>query len=172
MSASWRRAVLGAALLASLFVPFAGEAPAATLYKSVGPDGRVTYSDQPPPEGTVQKTLSFAELPSSPLPEAVLRYREGLEKGVQKRLTEAARARAATLQLFTAPWCGYCRQARAHLAEKGVAFQELDVETAEGQRAYAALGGGSGVPVLAWKGERLQGYSRASYEAFFQRMSR
>lgn len=148
----------------------AGPALAATLYKSVGPDGRVSYSDQPPANGQVQKTLSFTELPSSPLPEAVLRYREGLEKGVQKRLEELARSRSATLQLFTAQWCGYCRQAKAYLAEKGIGYSELDVDSTEGQQAYAALGRGSGVPLLAWKGERLQGYSRGSYDQFLQRL--
>jgi glutaredoxin len=151
----------------------AGPAIAATtLYKSVGPDGRVLYSDQPPTNGAVQKTLSFTELPSSPLPEAVLRYREGLEKGVQKRLTDVVRAGAGTVRLFTAQWCGYCRQAKAYLAEKRVVYSELDVDSAEGQQAYAALGSGSGVPVLAWQGERLQGYSRASYDDFFQRLGR
>jgi glutaredoxin len=165
-SAWWLAALLAALAMVS------GPALGATLYKSVGPDGRVVYSDQPPAEGTVQKTLNFAAQPSSPLPEAVLRYREGLEKGVQKRLEEAARGRAGMPQLFTAPWCGYCRHAKAHLAEKGVGFEELDVETPQGQRAYATLGGGSGIPVLAWKGERLQGYSRASYDEFLQRLRR
>jgi hypothetical protein len=117
-----RRLALLAFLSALLLAGFAGRAPAATLYKIVGPDGRVTYSDQRLVDGQVQKTLSFTEQPSAPLPEAVLRYREGLEKGVQKRLAEATRERDGTLRLFTAQWCGYCRQAKAHLAEKGIAY--------------------------------------------------
>lgn len=160
------------ALLALLLAFVTGPVLAATLYKSIGPDGRVTYSDQPPAGSRVDKTLSFIESPSSPLPESVLRYREGLEKGVQKRLAEVAKAGAGKVRLFTAQWCGYCRQARAYLNEKGIGFAELDVESSEGQQAYAALGGGSGVPVLAWKSERLQGYSRASYDQFFQRLGR
>lgn len=161
-----------AARLALILTVLAAPAWAGTLYKSVGADGRVVYSDQPPAEGRVEKTLRFSEVPSSPLPESVLRYREGLEKGVEQRLAVAARAGAGTPRLFTAPWCGYCRQARAYLNEKGIGFSELDVETPAGQQAYAALGGGSGVPVLSWKGERLQGYSRASYDQFFQRQAR
>jgi len=46
---------------------------AETVYKSVGPGGRITYSQDPPSAGKVEKTLSFTNLPSTPLPESVLR---------------------------------------------------------------------------------------------------
>jgi hypothetical protein len=40
-----------------------------TVYKTIDPDGRVIYSQNPPADGKVSKELSFASLPATPLPE-------------------------------------------------------------------------------------------------------
>ena len=45
-------------------------------------------TDQPPAGSNVEKTLDFADLPVTPLPESVLRYREELQKSLQKRLAD------------------------------------------------------------------------------------
>jgi len=58
-------------------------AMAETLYKTIGPDGRVEYTDRPPADGKAAKTLNFADLPATPLPDSVLRYREQLKKSMQ-----------------------------------------------------------------------------------------
>ncbi|MCC7346192.1 MAG: glutaredoxin 3, partial [Variibacter sp.] len=31
------------------------------------------------------------------------------------------------VEIYTTPWCGYCRAAKALLQRKGVAFHEIDV---------------------------------------------
>jgi glutaredoxin len=135
-----------------------------TIYKSVGPDGKVIYSDRPAAGGRLQKTLEYRDLPASPLPESVRRYREELEAGVDERLSGQA-SDGSTARLFTATWCGYCRKARRHLAGRGIAFRELDIESPDGMRAYTSVGG-SGVPVLIWKDQRIDGYSPDAYDAF------
>jgi len=33
----------------------------------------------------------------------------------------------ASVEIYTTPWCGYCRAAKALLQRKGVAFGEIDV---------------------------------------------
>lgn len=138
---------------------------AGTLYKSVGPDGTVLYSDQPPAQGKVQKTFAVTELPATPLPESVIRYRQELQKSAQN---QPANVRgSAETQLFTAQWCGYCRKAKAYLAEKGVGYQEHDIDTPEGRLAFAQAGNANGVPLLLWRGKRLQGFSQAGYDALF-----
>src|SRR5258705_4552168 len=55
-------------------------AAAETLYKSVGPDGRVVYSDRPPADGRIEKTMTFENLPSSPLPASTASDVEQLRK--------------------------------------------------------------------------------------------
>ena len=54
--------------LLALLLPLACAAQAATIYRSVDADGKVTYSSEPPGGGTVEKTLNFTDLPASPLP--------------------------------------------------------------------------------------------------------
>ena len=138
-----------------------------TLYKSVGPDGGVIYSDKPPAGSRVEKTLDYAPGPSSPLPDHVLRYREELEKQSKQRAAGTQRTDDA-LQLFTASWCGFCRRAKAYLANKRISYTEYDIETPDGMQALVRAGGGQGVPVLFWRGKKIQGFSEASYDALFR----
>lgn len=135
-----------------------------TLYKSVGPDGRIIYSDKPPAGSRVEKTIEYAPGPSSPLPDYVLRYKEELEKQSQQRAAGTQRT-DDTLQLFTASWCGFCRKAKAYLARKQVSYTEYDIETPEGMQALVRAGGGQGVPILFWRGQKVRGFSESAYEA-------
>ena len=136
-------------------------AHAATLYKSVAPDGTIVYSDQPPQSGKIEKTFNFANLPATPLPESVLRYRKDLEKSMQNRLS------GKQPLLFVTKTCGYCKQAEAYLAEKRIGYQKHDIETPDGIRAFGEAGGGRGVPVLVTTGQKVQGFSRQAYDALF-----
>ena len=139
-------------------------AQGATLYKSVTPDGRIAYTDQPPESGKVEKTFNFANLPASPVPESVTQYRADLEKSMQRRLTGTADAKPV---LYMAQWCGYCRQAEAYLAEKKISYQRHDIDTPDGKRAFAEAGAGKGIPVIQVGGQKVRGFSRPAYDALF-----
>jgi len=154
-----------AVLLACLLAGSVGAAEAptkTTLYKSVGPDGNTVYSDRPPGEGRAAKTMQFESLPGSPLSAATLAYLEELRKS---SAVAARPARPTGVVLFTTTWCGYCKKARAHLAAKGVAFQDVDIETQAGLVAYAQAGGQKGVPMLLANGQQVRGYSATAYDA-------
>ena len=145
---------------------------AGTMYKSIGPDGSVIYSDAPPANAAPVKTLTFTPLPATPMPDSVLRYRESL-KGASNRApaTSSAPATVAanSAQIFTAPWCHVCRKAKAYLAEKKIAYKEFNVETPEGQAALTAVGDSEGVPVIAWRGQRLEGFTPEAHDKLFAR---
>ncbi|MBI4809200.1 MAG: glutaredoxin family protein [Nitrosomonadales bacterium] len=135
---------------------------AETLYKSVGKDGKITYSDKPPAEDRIEKTIRSGSLPNTALPASTYSYVEQLRK---KKV--AAPARTGSVVLFTAPWCGYCKQAKAYLSARGIAFQEIDIDTRSGMAAFAEAGGGSGVPLLIAAGQSIQGFSASGYDALF-----
>lgn len=137
---------------------------AGTLYKSVTPDGRIVYSDQPPQTGKVEKTFNFANLPTTPLPDSVMRYRQELEKSMQNRLATAPVGKGPVL--LWAKWCGYCKQAEGYLNEKRIGFEKRDIDTPDGMRALAEAGG-RGVPVLLVNGQKIHGYSRPAYDSLF-----
>jgi glutaredoxin len=155
-----RVALLALAAACVLATPSRGE----TLYKTIGADGRVEYTDRPPAEGKAAKTLNFADLPATPLPESVLPYREELQRSLKDRLANAGK-RTADPQLFTAVWCGYCRKTKSYLAQRGVAYREHDIDTPDGQLAFAQAGNASGIPLLLLGEQRVQGFSAAAYDA-------
>jgi glutaredoxin len=133
------------------------------LYKSVGPDGKIVYSDRPPAEGRVEKTMKFENLPTSALPASAASYVEQL-----RRMRAGPSLPTASVVLYSASWCGYCRQAKAYLAGKAIAYQEVDIDTSSGMSSFAQAGGaGGGVPLLLAGGQSVRGFSAAAYDAFF-----
>lgn len=144
----------------------APNANAQTVYKSVGPDGKIVYGDRPPAEGRVEKTLKFENLPSSALPASASSYVEQLRK---QRASSTVSAPTSGVVLYMADWCGYCTKAKADLAGKGIAYQEINIDTKDGMAAYVQAGGGKGIPLLFAKGQRVQGYSAAAYDELFSR---
>ena len=142
---------------------FAADGPTTTtLYKSTGPDGKTVYSDHPPVEGREAKTLTFKNPPASPLSAATLAYIEQLRKSSDMH---ASGAPSSGIVLFSAAWCGYCKKAKAYLAQKGISYREVDVETKDGMLAYAQAGGKSGIPLLLANGQKVLGFSPAAYDA-------
>src|SRR5271169_4072290 len=92
----------------------AATAPGAqTMYKSVGPDGRIIYSDRPPVDGQLEKTIKFEHLPSSPLPASTSSYLEQLRKMAP---APSSNAPPKGVVLYSASWCAFCRRAKAYLA--------------------------------------------------------
>ena len=141
---------------------------AETLYKVIGADGKITYTDQPPADRKSTTALRFADAPSTPLPESVLKYQAALQKSMQGRLAEAKKIDAGgSATLFSATWCGYCTQAKAYMQAKGIGYRELDIDTPDGGRAYFEAGGARGVPLLMADGRRIQGFSAGAYDSFF-----
>lgn len=151
------RLVLALALCALLPV-----AQAQTMYKIVTPDGRVVYTDHPPSQGKVLKTLTADSAPATALPASAA---EQLGK------LQALRSGVPTggVVLYSAVWCGYCTQAKAWLASKRIAYREIDIDTPDGLVSFAQAGGGKGVPLLVANGQRVQGYSPAAYDHLFSR---
>ena len=141
---------------------------AETLYKVVGADGKITYTDQPPADRKSTTALRFADAPSTPLPESVLKYQAALQKSMQGRLAEAKKIDVGgSATLFSAAWCGYCTQAKAYMRAKGIGYREVDIDTPDGGRAYFEAGGERGVPLLMADGRRIQGFSAGAYDNFF-----
>ena len=71
--------------------------------------------------------------------------------------SEQVRANAKVV-LYATDWCGYCKQTKRFLDQKGIAFKEFDIEKdAEARKAYEALGGG-GIPILDVNGTLIRGY--------------
>jgi glutaredoxin len=135
------------------------------LYKSVGPDGKIIYSDRPSAEAKLEKKLVLKDLPASQLSTETAAAIDRLRQNAPQ-LPKAANA--SDTVLFTTSWCGYCKKARAYLASKNIPYQEIDIETEDGLSAYVRAGGTQGVPMLVSKGQSIMGFTADEYDRIFQ----
>ena len=73
-------------------------------------------------------------------------------------VSEQTRA-SARVVLYATEWCGYCKQIRRFLDQKGIPYQAVDIEKdAQARKAYEALGGG-GIPFVEVNGTLIREYS-------------
>jgi len=132
----------------------AGVAHAQTIYRIVGADGKVTFSDKPPvsvDQGKVAGTGVGAAgaASSSALP---FELRQVTSK--------------YPVTLYTAPDCAPCSAGRSLLTSRGVPFSERTVTTNEDGAALQRLTGESSLPVLAIGAQRVKGYSDVEWTSY------
>lgn len=125
----------------------------ADMYKWIDKDGKVHYTDSPPP-GQKAKKLDL-KINTITGPATVSTIGSSGSTAVPAKGT-------TNVKLYTTTWCGYCKRAKAYLQARGTPFQEIDVETsAQGQSEFRALGG-RGVPVILVGNQRMDGYSEGT----------
>jgi glutaredoxin len=146
--------LLGLAAMTAFAV---GDANAQQIYRIVGPDGRVTFSDQPPLNASKGATPAKAV----PLPGASGSGNAALPF----ELREVASRYPVTL--YSAPTCAPCGAGRAMLASRGIPFAEKTVTSNEDIDALKRLSSGAAsLPLLTIGGQQLRGYSEAEWTQF------
>ena len=64
-----------------------------------------------------------------------------------------------SVKMYTANWCRYCRNAKRLLEEKGVAYEEINIEELGMSREeLAKITGGMTVPQIVINDEPIGGY--------------
>jgi glutaredoxin len=138
------------AVIASLLV--LGAASVQAQFKVVGPDGKVTYTDRPPPaaEGrTVPVPGHRAAVAPPALPLA---------------LRETASRFPVTL--YTAPECQPCDAGRQLLRQRGVPFAERVASSESDREAWVGIVGTAEAPALAIGGQWLRGYAPEQWHSY------
>jgi len=74
--------------------------------------------------------------------------------------------------LYATSWCGYCAQARAYFAKKGVPYIEHDVEKSAAANAEFKRLGGRGVPLIVHGANVMRGFREQSFDALLARNGR
>jgi glutaredoxin len=159
-------------ILLLLLIVLSASVQADTVYKSIGPDGKVVYSDKPPAgDGKLEKTMDIKNLPATPMPASVERFREEMLKSMKSKQADASKpGKSGVPVLFMAQWCRFCKQAEAYMAERHIAYTAQDIDTQSGMRAMVEAGLSGGIPILllnAQTGQKLRGYSKAAYDSVF-----
>jgi len=166
---------------AFLFLSMAG---AAEVYRWKGKDGKVYYSDTPPPPGVDVTIKKFGDdAPDKPSvdkkqaekppekptgkppekpPEKVTPSSVG--KGEE---TEKRPFRNVSAIMYVTSWCAYCRAAREYLQSLGVTPTEYDIEKDRGKKEemLRKSNGARGVPVIDIEGIVIRGYDPRGIKA-------
>jgi glutaredoxin len=153
---SHRIASVSLALVAGLLL--AGlSAQAQTVYRIVGPDGRVTFSDKPPV--TTDKAQDKVT--------ATDRTGRTLEAGGNSLPFELRQvATKYPVTIYTKPNCAPCATGRNVLVARGVPFNERTVTTNEDVEALARISGEQALPFLTIGGQKIKGYSEVEWTQF------
>jgi glutaredoxin len=153
MSLARPKAVASLIGLAALTM-LAASVSAQQVYRIVGPDGKVTFSDKPPVEANVKLA------PVVPLGGG------GGSNGAGLPFELRQVASKYPVTLYTGNNCGPCGAGRAYLSSRGIPFTERTVTTAEDAEALKRLAGDNSIPLLTVGGQQIKGYSDTEWGQF------
>ena len=118
--------------------------PSHALYKVVGPDGKITYTDRMPNEGRISPVGGQAAAAAAP------------EVVMPPELRQATNRYPVTLYTTNGA-CEPCDAARALLRRRGVPYAEKQVLSPEDGEALQRLSGGRDAPTLTIGAQTLRG---------------
>jgi glutaredoxin len=134
-------------LLSLLLCALAGTAAAQGAYRWIDNEGRLHFTDTPPPKGAAKKVETMKR--------GATAADETLPFATRKAMEEFP------VVVYVTGTCGDpCQQGRDLLKQRGVPFAETDVGSAEGQAAFKAATGqtAENVPILAVGSHRSTGF--------------
>lgn len=122
------------------------------IYRIVGPDGRVTFTDKPPapaaqPAAPAATTAAASAGPALPfeLRQVVSRF---------------------PVVFYTGPSCGPCDAGRSYLQRRGVPFTEKTVATPDDAQALQRISGDTALPLITIGGQQIKGFSEVEWAQF------
>lgn len=146
------------AAVSALLVLAAGTFPsisqAQPVYRIVSADGKVTFSDKPPPVASNAKVTAAGADGARGVATASLPF----------ELRKVAGQYPVTL--YSGENCAPCASARSLLTTRGVPFAEKMVATNDDMQALQRLSGDSSLPFLTIGSQQLKGFSDAEWTQF------
>jgi len=133
----------------------------AQVFKWTDSTGKVHYGDRPPDDAKTEQV------------KIDVRSHEGPVKvtdwsAILRRKTPSAAAGAQNITMYSTSWCVHCKRARSYFAEKGIRFNEVDIEASEAnKKEFKELGPG-GIPLILVGGKAMRGFSEQAIEALLK----
>ena len=142
-------------LLASsaLLALCSASAQAQTIYRIIGADGKVTFSDKPPADASkaTASTAAGKQLGAA-------------DEGLPYELRQIVARYPVTLYAGAA--CPPCNSGRQLLQSRGVPYTEHTISTPEDAEALQRISGSNSLPFVMIGGQRIKGYSEAEWSQF------
>jgi glutaredoxin len=147
------RTLLPIALIVGALLP---ALPAHAVYKVIGPDGKVTYTDTPPPADSKAKVSAVAVGAGGGAPNLT---------GLPFELQQAATKYPVTL--YSTRECRPCDAGRRLLQQRGIPFSETTLAaTSADQAALQQLAGTTNLPVLTVGQQQLKGLTPGEWHGY------
>lgn len=131
----------------------ASAAQAQGVYRIVGPDGRVTFSDRAP--NAVQAQPSAPPLPANAATTG---------NALPYALRQVAERYPVTL--YSGKDCEPCDEAREYLRGRGIPFGERTIETSADVSALKKLSGQEGLPFATIGNQHLKGFAADNWSQY------
>jgi len=128
-------------------------ASAQGVYRIVGPDGRVTFSDQPPATADARAVGSTG---ASSMPDSAAQLPFQLRQVVARY----------PVTLYTAKDCAPCNSGRNLLNARGIPYTEKLINSPEDGDALKRLSSEASLPFLTIGGQQIKGYSDTEWTQF------
>lgn len=133
---------------------FSPSSQAQQVYRSVDADGKVTFSDQPPPSASNAKVSTSTASSASSAASAALPF----------ELRQVASKYPVTL--YTSENCAPCGAGRSLLTSRGIPFAEKTVISNNDIQALQRLSGDTALPFLTIGSQQIKGFSDAEWTQF------
>ncbi|MES2413611.1 MAG: glutaredoxin family protein [Pseudomonadota bacterium] len=134
---------------------YSGIAHAQQVYRIVGPDGKVTFSDKPPP-ATSNAKVSTPTLGST----------GGASSGAGLPFELRQVVSKYPVTIYTRGGCAPCTSARNLLVNRGVPFTEKTIATSDDAEALQRISGESTLPFATIGGQQMKGFSDIEWTQF------
>lgn len=145
------RALLTLAVVAASF--FANVSQAQQIYRIVGADGKVTFSDRPPAASNANVSSANGNAAGG-----------SATASLPFELRQVAGKYPVTL--YTGENCGPCNSGRSLLTSRGIPFAERTVTTAEDSQALQRMSGETSLPFVTIGSQQLRGFSDAEWTQY------
>jgi glutaredoxin len=120
----------------------------AQVYRYQDAGGRIVYSDQRPEGAPEVRSIELRPNTVSGGP---------MQPEVSDR----------QVTMYSASWCGICKQARRYFEANAIDFTEFDIDRdARARRDFARLGG-RGVPLILVDEQRMTGFDPARFDTLY-----
>lgn len=131
----------------------AGQVQGQTVYRLVGPDGKVTFSDRhPAPSDKASAMGSGGQALNNGGAELPFELRQVVSK--------------YPVTLYTSNSCAPCGSGRTLLSSRGIPFAEKTINTAEDGDALQRISGDNSLPFLTIGGQQIKGFSDSEWTQF------
>ncbi len=126
---------------------------AQTIYRVVGADGRVTFSDKAPLDVSKATATNASGKPVATS-----------DSGLPYELRQIASRYPVTL--YTGAGCAPCNSGRLLLQSRGIPFTENTIRTPEDAEALQRISGDNSLPLLSVGGQKIKGFSETEWVQF------